>query len=215
MLRAMCHVATCAQRLRDRSCTSVCSSLRYLRRRRRSWHIMRMMINMKVSQYPVLAIAIAQCITDRKLAELLASSFAPPSSSRGSVTSVTATGTFALPPAELATSADIRSLYEEDLSHTESQRVLFKRCKRSCGPGPDRITHQMLRNLDASQHPFLLDAFNSVFSCAVHPDQWRSATVTPVFKQGEPPHSVKSYRPLSVTSVAGKAMEENALYRLQ
>ncbi|KAL3217363.1 hypothetical protein MRX96_032482 [Rhipicephalus microplus] len=47
----------------------------------------------------------------------------------------------------------------------------------------------MLRNLDASQHPFLLDAINRVFSRAVLPDQWHSAIVIPVLKQGKPLHS--------------------------
>ncbi|KAL3189980.1 hypothetical protein MRX96_020314 [Rhipicephalus microplus] len=115
-----------------------------------------------------------------------------------SVSSVTATGALVLPPMELATSADIRSLCEKDFYHTELEQVVFKRHKHSA-PGPDEITHQMLRNLATFQHHFLLDAFNSVLGSAVLPHQWRSTTAIPVLKHGKPPHSVKSYRPIFFT----------------
>ncbi|KAL3188898.1 hypothetical protein MRX96_003051 [Rhipicephalus microplus] len=99
-------------------------------------------------------------------------------------------------------------------SHTELERLLLKRYKRSSS-GPDRFTHPLLRNLDAFQHPFLLDVFNSAFSRVILSDQWRSATVTPATKQGKPPHTVESYTHILLTSLVGKTMEEMALYRLQ
>ncbi|KAL3180383.1 hypothetical protein MRX96_008946 [Rhipicephalus microplus] len=116
-----------------RSSTGVCSSQKDPRRRRHGWHIMRMKIYPIVSRYPVLAIVIAQGITERELAELLPSSITPPSSSTGSVKSH---GNWRVRPPSRGTRhvTDIRSLCEEDFSHTELERVLLKRHKHKRPP---------------------------------------------------------------------------------
>ena len=48
--------------------------------------------------------------------------------------------------------------------------------------------------------------FNSSLANGIYPDDWKSASVTPLFKHGER-SNIDKYRPISVVSVVGKVFE--------
>ena len=48
--------------------------------------------------------------------------------------------------------------------------------------------------------------FNSSLANGIYPDDWKSASVTPVFKHGER-SNIDKYRPISVVSIVGKVFE--------
>ncbi|XP_037290898.1 uncharacterized protein LOC119186339 [Rhipicephalus microplus] len=73
----------------------------------------------------------------------------------------------------------------------------------------------MLRNIDQSQLPVLLAAYNDVWRTGIVPQEWREAIVIPVLKKGKPASEPASYRPVSLTSAAGKLFEAMALRRLE
>lgn len=73
----------------------------------------------------------------------------------------------------------------------------------------------MLRNLDITQLQPLLQLFTQVWREGNLPPTWRVALVRPMLKVGRPPTEPASYRPVSLTSAAGKLMENTILARLQ
>ncbi|KAH7959034.1 hypothetical protein HPB49_007411 [Dermacentor silvarum] len=136
-LDAMCRRH--ARQLRRRSWAGLCSSLARPRNQHRGWRVLNALLNPRTPRFPVLAIAVAQGISELALAEQL-----PP-----------------LLPSLSTHAQAITSLCEEDFTFHELQRVLCRGRRRSA-PGQDGVTHQMLRNLDEDQRHFLLDAFNGV-----------------------------------------------------
>lgn len=94
-------------------------------------------------------------------------------------------------------------------------RIVLNTRKRRSAPGADGLTHQVLRNVDAAQLPSLLEAFNGVWRSGIIPADWKEAIVVPILKRGKAATSVSSYRPVSLTSVAGKTLEAMALRRLE
>ncbi|XP_037520738.1 uncharacterized protein LOC119397378 [Rhipicephalus sanguineus] len=143
------------------------------------------MLNPKVLRYPVLAIAVGRGISEMDLAELIASSFVPAADAApGAAVRAASYTAPPLPAPEPNLAADIRSLCEEDVTLFELERVLLRKRKRSA-PGPDGVTHHLLRNLDASKRPILLEASDRVFASGSLPAQWRTATVVPVLNGWE------------------------------
>lgn len=109
---------------------------------------------------------------------------------------------------------EIHALCNEDFSMDELTFVLQSRKRRSA-LGSDGVTCQMLRNLDCSQLPHLLDAYNAIWCSGVIPASWKEAIVVPLMKKGKPASQLSSYRPISLTSAAGKVLEAVALRRLE
>ena len=54
--------------------------------------------------------------------------------------------------------------------------------------------------------PHLSIIFNSSLANDIFPDDWKSATVTPLFKHGER-SDIDNYHPVSVVSIIGKVFE--------
>ncbi|XP_077544529.1 uncharacterized protein LOC144157036 [Haemaphysalis longicornis] len=73
----------------------------------------------------------------------------------------------------------------------------------------------MLRNLDVTNLGPLLLLFNRVWATGVLPPPWLVGLISPILKVGKPPTEPGSYRPVSLTSAAGKLMESTVLARLQ
>ncbi|KAH7979798.1 hypothetical protein HPB49_011094 [Dermacentor silvarum] len=197
-----------ARQLRRRSWAGLYSSLARPRNQHRGWRVLNALLNPRTPRFPVLAIAVAQGISELALAEQLADAFA--AAATAPLLGVPAVALRALYVAVFVRGGDqsthvqaITSLCEEDFTFHELQQRA------------DGVTHQMLRNLDEDQRHFLLDAFNGVLRSGCLPESWRCALVVPVLKSGKPPRSLASYRPVSLTSVPGKTMEAMALSRLQ
>ena len=78
--------------------------------------------------------------------------------------------------------------------------------KPTSSAGPDHISSKILKeNIEALSAP-LTKIFNKSIQTSEVPSDWRIANVTPIHKKGSksPP---EHYRPISLTSIAGKVME--------
>ena len=76
---------------------------------------------------------------------------------------------------------------------------------RACSS--DGITVDMLRRTFAVVGPHLLHVVNSSLVTGQVPAEWKSATVLPLFKKGDPADP-GNYRPISILSVVGKLCEK-------
>lgn len=210
-----------AKRRRDQSWGSLCYSLDDPRNHPRTWRIFSALLRPRVLRSPALSIAVALRITSRELAELLADHFTPPACTQP-LQELPQPPVFNRPalsaperffPTE-GILCEIRALCTEDFTLGELSVVLTSRKRRSA-PGADGITYQMLRNLDSSMQPRLLQAYNEVWRTGRRPPSWNEALVVPILKPRKPAAELTSYRPVSLTSAAGKTMEAMALRRLR
>ncbi|XP_072145534.1 uncharacterized protein [Dermacentor andersoni] len=211
-----------AKQCRNASWSSLCSSLERASVRSSPWRILGAILRPRAPRCPVLSIAVARGITSGQLAELLAETFCPPPIIRPPAPYVLQPQPHPrrelLAPERYFPTAgileDIRALCEADFTIGELRTVLTSRKLRSA-PGSDGVTYQMLRNLDGDQLLLLLDAYNNVWRTGSIPDEWSEAIVVPLLKAGKAASSPASYRPVSLTSAAGKVLEAMALRRLE
>ena len=98
------------------------------------------------------------------------------------------------------------SLDAISLSPLEVESIL-KSLKLGKASGPDQINNRILKELAHSLSFPLCDLFNYSLSCGKVPELWKQANVTPIFKKGDQ-SEVSNYRPISLLSTIGKAMEK-------
>ncbi|XP_075556524.1 uncharacterized protein LOC142588571 [Dermacentor variabilis] len=207
---------------RNASWSSLCSSLERASVRSSPWRILGAILRPRVPRCPALSIAVARGITNGQLAELLAETFCPPPTIRAPAPYVLQPQPHPrrelLAPERYFPTAgileDIRALCDAHFTIGELRTVLTSRKRRSA-PGSDGVTYQMLRNLDGDQLLLLLDAYNNVWRTGCIPDEWNEAVVVPLLKAGKAASNPASYRPVSLTSAAGKVLEAMALRRLE
>ena len=79
--------------------------------------------------------------------------------------------------------------------------LMRKRCQliNHVDVGLDRIQNRIIRECSDLISPYITIIFNLSLSTGVFPDNWKSAKVTPVFKQGDE-CDMNNYRPISVIS---------------
>ncbi|KFP90098.1 Putative 115 kDa protein in type-1 retrotransposable element R1DM, partial [Apaloderma vittatum] len=73
--------------------------------------------------------------------------------------------------------------------------------------GPDEIHPQVLKELVVEVPRPLAIVFERSWQSGEVPTDWKRATITPIFKKGTKDNS-RNYRPVSLTSVPGKIMEQ-------
>nr|VZI31523.1 unnamed protein product [Spirometra erinaceieuropaei] len=78
--------------------------------------------------------------------------------------------------------------------------------KESTSPGPDAIPARLLMELALEMSKPLALIFQTLFVTRCLPSDWKSATITPLFKGGSRA-SANNYRPISLTSIYCKIME--------
>ena len=100
-----------------------------------------------------------------------------------------------------------------DFNIRELEKALGK-MKRKGAPGPDDIPPSFLKELGPLAKGVLLGIFNESFNESFCPQLWRSAIIVPLLKQGKPPGQVKSFRPVSLTSVVVKLFERMIAERI-
>ncbi|BHF80162.1 hypothetical protein SprV_0702328600 [Sparganum proliferum] len=79
--------------------------------------------------------------------------------------------------------------------------------KESTSPGPDAIPAKLLKELAPEMSKPLAVIFQTSFLTGCLPSDWKSATITPLFKGGSRA-SANNYRPVSLTSICCKIMEK-------
>ena len=86
--------------------------------------------------------------------------------------------------------------------------------KPQSSPGPDGIHPLLLRNLACELAPPLTQLFRLSLNQGRIPDEWKTATVQPIFKGGSK-NVPENYRPISLTSVVCKVLERLIKSQLQ
>ena len=84
---------------------------------------------------------------------------------------------------------------------------ILKSLKLGKASGHDQTNNRILKELAHSLSFPLCDLFNYSLSCGKVPELWKQAIVTPIFKKGDQ-SEVSNYRPISLLSTIGKAMEK-------
>ncbi|BHF81071.1 hypothetical protein SprV_0702420000 [Sparganum proliferum] len=86
--------------------------------------------------------------------------------------------------------------------------------KESTSPGPDAISAKLLKKLAPEMSKPLAAIFQTSFLTGCLPSDWKSATITPLFK-GRSRASGNNYRPVSLTSICCKIMEKALMQFLE
>ena len=94
------------------------------------------------------------------------------------------------------------------LHPTDASRVfsLMNKLNKSKATGLDRISARLIRECADLICVPICDIFNQSVNQGKHPEDWKSARVTPLFNQGDR-DDVNSYRPISVILVVVKLFE--------
>ena len=95
-----------------------------------------------------------------------------------------------------------------DIEINEEQiSKIVKALKPNKSQGPDRIHPRILKETSQCKTSPLEKIFRKSLDEGILPDDWKSANVTAIHKNGDRKKQ-KNYRQISLTSVAGKAMEK-------
>ena len=93
-------------------------------------------------------------------------------------------------------------------------KTAIRKMRRKGAAGPDDISPSFLKALGPKALTELLAIFNLSFASGMTPQQWRSAIIIPLLKQGKPASDLASFRPISLTSCIGKLLERIIADRL-
>ena len=74
-------------------------------------------------------------------------------------------------------------------------------------PGPDGISPLILKNIASSLYKPLTKLFNMSLSIGKLPLIWKSANISPIYKNKGSAQEINNYRPISVTSILCKVLE--------
>ena len=95
--------------------------------------------------------------------------------------------------------------YNTPITLTELEETL--RQKAETAPGEDGITYAMLLHLPKEGKIFLLKIFNMIWDKGKIPSSFKEGIIMPLLKENKDPNQAVSYRPVTLTSHIGKALE--------
>lgn len=105
----------------------------------------------------------------------------------------------------------INIVNQNELSSIETTpdevKTILKSLKLGKSSGPDNLNNYILKACVNELAEPLSKLFNASLSKNTIPEIWKEANVTPVFKKDDP-SDVKNYRPISLLSTLGKALEK-------
>lgn len=87
--------------------------------------------------------------------------------------------------------------------------------RKDTASGLDRLTYNMFRLLNKINLTKLLQIFNDLWKDCIIPPEWKMDCLIPVIKPGKDPTNFDSYRPITLTSCAGKLFEQLIKQRLE
>ena len=114
----------------------------------------------------------------------------------------TAEDTTNIPVPQNMCNVDIKSFVVTE----EMFKKRLSKVKKNGAPGPDKVTQQVLAELQDVVALPLCIIFNKSLNTGEVPEDWKLANVTPVFKKGSR-SLAENYRPISLTSVVCKILE--------
>ena len=114
---------------------------------------------------------------------------------------------------DTTTESDEMKSLNQDLTLNELRRAI-RGAKAQKSPGEDGIPYEFLQRLPTSANKILLKLYNQIWHTGNLPQGWKHSIVIPIPKGGKDPHTVKSYRPVSLTSTLCKIMERLVTDRL-
>ncbi|XP_047041608.1 uncharacterized protein LOC124645775 isoform X1 [Helicoverpa zea] len=86
---------------------------------------------------------------------------------------------------------------------------------RDSAPGVDGIPYSFICKSSSLCKQILLNLFNSFFLSGVVPESWKCQIIIPILKPGKNPKDSSSYRPIALSSVLAKIMENLIKNRLE
>ncbi|KAK8771463.1 hypothetical protein V5799_025294 [Amblyomma americanum] len=179
-----------ANKLYRRQWASLCQRMEEDVNSRRLFDTLRRITEPQANRQPLAALAIFSGLSFVELAERFADRFAPPSPANSANIAAPESPRSDASPSPVA----LEGPCDAPFTAAELNNAL-QRCHRRSAPGPDGVTRQMLRNLDAQQrHGELLE-------------DWQTAVVCPIRKAGRPPTELNEYRPVALTSAAGAKVD--------
>ena len=97
----------------------------------------------------------------------------------------------------------------ENLIVTEDQvKKKLQKLNPNKASGPDHLSPKLIKATSSTIAPALTSLFNLSLSKGKVPNEWKHATVSPIFKKGDK-KSPSNYRPVSLTSIICKELESH------
>lgn len=106
-----------------------------------------------------------------------------------------------------ATKVSTQEESEQDITIEELERVITEASANKAA-GDDEMPYEFLKQLGPKAKHMLLTIFNRCWAGEEVPNKWRTAVIKPLLKEGKNPQHTVSFRPISLTSCAGKLLEK-------
>ena len=97
--------------------------------------------------------------------------------------------------------------YDQEIPQSQTaDNPVAPRGRAAKASGPDGLKARVLKECSNEISPILALIYNESLARGEVPDEWRQATVSPVFKKGEK-YDAANYRPVSLTCICCKTLE--------
>ena len=88
------------------------------------------------------------------------------------------------------------------------------KCSKNNSPLPGDVSNLMIKAIQETALPYILNVFNLVWVRSFLHNRWRTATIIPIPKPGKDHSNPGNYRPISLTSCLCKTLKKMINWRL-